>query len=96
MTTRQALGEQEIARRLSELSGWSQQDQTLVKDYRFASFVEAFGWMTQVALVAERMDHHPDWSNVYNRVRVQLSTHDANGITGLDFELAAHMDALAR
>lgn len=67
----------------------------LHKDFAFKSFVEAFGWMTQVALVAEKLDHHPEWSNVYNRVSVTLTTHDANGLTDLDVRMARRMEALA-
>ena len=66
------------------------------KQYRFANFVEAFGWMTRVALHAERLDHHPEWSNVWNRVDVTLITHDCDGLSALDIRLAARMDALAR
>ena len=61
----------------------------------FANFVEAFGFMTQAALVAERMDHHPEWSNVYNRVEVTLATHDAGGVTDKDVALAHFMDEVA-
>jgi 4a-hydroxytetrahydrobiopterin dehydratase len=67
----------------------------LRKTFGFADFVEAFAWMTAVALVAEKLDHHPDWTNVYHRVDVALWTHDAGGITERDFELAAAMDRLA-
>jgi 4a-hydroxytetrahydrobiopterin dehydratase len=66
----------------------------LQKSFKFLNFSEAFGFMTRVALVAEKMDHHPEWSNVYNRVDVVLSTHDAGGITELDFKLAETMDKL--
>lgn len=65
----------------------------LVRDFGFGTFVEAFGFMTQVALAAERMNHHPEWSNVYNRVRIALTTHDANGLTDLDLAMAGHIDA---
>ncbi len=64
------------------------QQNTLRRSFEFADFVEAFGFMSQVALLAERNDHHPDWSNVYNRVVINLSTHVAGGITALDFKLA--------
>lgn len=67
----------------------------LAKTFRFADFVQAFGFMTRAALVAERMDHHPEWSNVYRTVTVTLTTHDAGGITVLDLDLAARMDDLA-
>jgi len=85
----------QIAARLGELDGWKQQDGALARSFQFPDFVTAFGFMTSVALVAESMNHHPDWSNVYNRVAVKLSTHDAGGITELDFELAQRMSQLA-
>ncbi|MEN3110033.1 4a-hydroxytetrahydrobiopterin dehydratase [Uliginosibacterium paludis] len=77
-------------------SPWQLQDGRLLQHYRFRDFRQAFAFMTRVAHVAEAMDHHPDWSNVYNRVSVTLFTHDAGGITTLDFELAAAMESAAR
>lgn len=68
----------------------------LEREFRFASFVEAFSFMTAVALAAERLDHHPEWSNVYNRVTVRLSTHDAGGVTEFDFALAEAAGKAAR
>jgi len=65
------------------------------KEYTFRNFVEAFGWMTRVALHAEKLDHHPEWSNVWNRVAVTLITHDCDGLSALDIRLAKRMDALA-
>jgi len=67
----------------------------LHREYKFANFVEAFGFMTQASLLAERADHHPEWCNVYSRVVVDLTTHEAGGITARDFELASKMEALA-
>ena len=67
---------------------------TITREFMFASFVEAFGFMTQVALLAEKADHHPEWSNVYNRVTITLTTHDANGLSLRDIELARRIDAL--
>jgi len=84
--------DQEIEQRLSELNDWKRQGDRLCKQFLFPDFVQAFGWMTSVALSAEKADHHPDWKNVYNRVDVELSTHDAGGITDKDFRLAAVMD----
>lgn len=78
------------------LTGWSLRGQRLHREYRFAGFVEAFGFMSSVALVAERMDHHPEWSNVYSRVVVELTTHDAGGVTERDLRLARRMEELAR
>ncbi|GAB4215526.1 MAG: 4a-hydroxytetrahydrobiopterin dehydratase [Synechococcales cyanobacterium] len=85
----------EIHTRIQDWQGWSLVNGKLHKTFRFPSFVEAFGWMTQVALVAERMGHHPEWFNVYNRVDVDLMTHDAQGVTALDLTLAETMDAYA-
>jgi 4a-hydroxytetrahydrobiopterin dehydratase len=86
---------------LSELNAgaavpWQICQAKLHKEFRFRDFVEAFGFMTRAALVAEAMNHHPEWYNVYATVRVDLSTHDAGGITELDFALAARMETLAR
>ncbi|MFS8838610.1 MULTISPECIES: 4a-hydroxytetrahydrobiopterin dehydratase [unclassified Synechococcus] len=89
------LSEAEVQAKLENLPGWSLQDGKLHRQFQFRSFVEAFGWMSSVALVAESMGHHPEWTNVYNRVRVDLTTHDAGGITELDFTLAQRMNELA-
>lgn len=89
------LSETEIHSKLEALPGWSLEAGKLHRQFRFGSFVEAFGWMSSVALVAESMGHHPEWSNVYNRVSVDLTTHDAGGITELDFTLAQRMSELA-
>jgi 4a-hydroxytetrahydrobiopterin dehydratase len=75
---------------------WTVVDGKLHKEFRFADFIEAFGFMSKAALVAQAMDHHPEWFNVYATVRVDLATHDAGGITDLDFALAGRMEALAR
>lgn len=75
---------------------WQEQDNKLVRDFEFADFSEAFAFMTRVALAAEKMDHHPWWSNVYNKVRIELTTHDAgNTITDKDRTLAEAIDKLA-
>ena len=95
MSTRKKLSESEIADRLSTLSGWTVRDDRLFRDFKFLDFSEAFGFMTRVALAAESMNHHPDWSNVWNRVSVSLQTHDAGGLTDLDFKLAAKMNEIA-
>ena len=83
---------------LKTLKGWSEDSKrdAIVKTFVFANFVEAFGFMAQAALVAERMDHHPEWSNVYKTVNVLLTTHDAGGLTSKDVELARAMDKAAR
>jgi len=82
---------------LTELKGWSEEPKrdAIVKTFVFANFVDAFGFMTKAALTAERMDHHPEWSNVYKTVNVLLTTHDAGGLTMKDIELARAMDAAA-
>jgi len=82
---------------LTRLSGWSVVEgrDAIAKTFRFKDFSEAFGWMTRVALAAEKLDHHPEWFNVYNRVEVVLATHDAGGVTELDVTLAGLMDAAA-
>ncbi len=89
------LTEAEIQSKLNQLAGWSVEDGKLHKQFQFDSFVSAFGWMTSAALVAETMGHHPEWTNVYNRVHVNLVSHDAGGITEMDFNLAKQMDGLA-
>lgn len=95
MADRTKLSDTEIDARLSDLPGWSRADGQLRRTFEFADFVEAFGFMASVALVAERLAHHPDWSNVYKTVKVGLNTHDVGGITELDFKLAAAMSKLA-
>ena len=80
---------------VADLQGWSLVDGKLHREFRFADFVVAFGFMTRVALVAEAMDHHPEWSNVYSRVSVDLTTHDSGGITASDVALAKRMNELA-
>jgi 4a-hydroxytetrahydrobiopterin dehydratase len=86
----------ELDAALSELGGWSLQNDKLHRQFQFNSFVEAFGFMSSVALVAESMGHHPEWFNVYNRVTVDLTTHDAGGITSKDVDLARRMNELAQ
>src|SRR5437762_2807347 len=83
---------------LSGIPGWSETQgrDALGKTFVFKDFSEAFGFMTRAALVAEKMDHHPEWRNVYKTVEVVLSTHDAGGVTALDVELAKAMNAIAR
>ena len=89
------LSEEQLQQALAELPGWSIEGGKLHRELQFESFVEAFGFMSQVALVAERLDHHPEWWNVYNRVVVDLTTHDAGGLTALDVTLARRMNELA-
>ena len=96
MATLAKLTAAELQQTLPTLASWSLVNGKLHKAFQFASFIEAFGFMTKVALVAEAMNHHPEWSNVYNRVTIDLTTHDAGGISARDFELAAKMDSLAQ
>ena len=92
---RQALSEDEIAAALAELPGWSVEEGRLYKQYKFGSFAQAMGWMMGAAIEADKMDHHPEWSNVYNRVTVNLVTHSlGNKISNLDVELARQMEKL--
>ena len=95
MADRRKLSEAEVRARLSEIPGWELVEGKLEKTFRFASFVQAFGFMSSVALVAEAMNHHPDWTNVYNRVTFALNTHDIDGISALDFTLAKRIEELA-
>ena len=89
------LSADEIQTELAKLTGWTIQDGKLHRELKFDGFVEAFGFMTSVALVAERSDHHPEWSNVWNKVVIDLTTHDAGGLSARDFKLAAAIDKLA-
>ena len=85
-----------LAAAVAGLDGWSMAEgrDAIVKTFEFADFNAAFGWMTRAALEAERMDHHPEWRNVYNRVEVTLASHDANGVSARDIALAAFLDGL--
>ena len=89
------LNDNQIAEALDDLDGWRQLDGKLRREFRFDSFASAFGFMTAAAIEADKMDHHPEWSNVYDKVVVDLVTHSAGGITSLDVELASRMNALA-
>ncbi|MER9329278.1 4a-hydroxytetrahydrobiopterin dehydratase [Mesorhizobium sp. M0488] len=95
--TRDKLGKDAIAEALAGLEGWSlaADDAAIKRIFTFKNFSEAFAFMTRVALAAEKMDHHPDWSNVYKTVDVTLNTHDAGGVTALDIELAKKMNRFA-
>ncbi len=91
----QKLSDAEITGRLKSLQGWSVQDGKLHKEYKFADFIHAFGFMSTAAIAIEKMNHHPEWSNVYNRVTVDLTTHDAGGVSQADFDLAKLLDGIA-
>ena len=90
------LSEADLASALAGLEGWQLENGKLHREYRFANFVEAFGFMASAALIAESMNHHPEWFNVYHTVRIDLTTHDAGGISGHDVEMAKRFEKLAR
>ncbi|UDY35459.1 4a-hydroxytetrahydrobiopterin dehydratase [Dermatobacter hominis] len=96
MARPQPLADDELAGALADLPGWALLDGRLHRELRFADFSRAFGYMAAVATVAQAMDHHPDWSNVYSTVVIDLVTHDVGGVTALDVELARRMSELAR
>jgi Pterin-4a-carbinolamine dehydratase len=87
-----------VADALAQLGGWQAVPgrEAIAKHFKFADFNQAFGFMTRVALMADKLDHHPEWFNVYNRVEVVLSTHDAGGVTDHDVKLAQFMDGIAQ
>lgn len=95
MVAKLSLDERQKA--LAELDGWREIDgrDAIAKDFQFADFNMAFGWMCRVALLAEKIDHHPEWFNVYNKVNVTLATHEANGVTARDIKMAKAMNAYA-
>lgn len=92
------LSAQEIAGAVSGLDGWTLEDDgaAITRTFRFDDFNAAFGFMSRAALAAEKMDHHPEWSNVWNKVEVRLTTHSAKGVTALDIDLATFMDGIAK
>ena len=85
---------EQVQAALAKLPGWDLKEDKLHRTFKFADFNQAWGFMSRVALIAEKMDHHPEWFNVYSTVRVDLSTHDAGGITELDAQLAARINEL--
>lgn len=95
--SRDRLDSAAIDEALSSLNGWVLEEggAAIRKEFKFKNFSEAFAFMTRAALAAEKLDHHPEWSNVYNKVDVRLTTHSADGLTALDFELAKKMDRFA-
>jgi len=92
--SRQKLPESDIHAALAGLTGWIYRDGKLHREFTFENFVQAWGFMSSCALVAEAMNHHPDWANVWNRVTVDLMSHDAGGITQNDIELARRMNQI--
>ncbi len=94
--SRKPLPESEIASAVATLPGWNVVNGKLHREYKFPGFAQAFGFMATAAPTIEKRDHHPEWSNVYNRVTVDLSTHDAGGITQLDVDLAKLLEGIAQ
>lgn len=94
MADAQLLSDEEIGELLAAHPGWSRGDDRLERSYEFASFNEAFGFMARVALVAERLFHHPEWSNVYNKVEIAVSDHELGGISSRDREFVERVDAI--
>jgi 4a-hydroxytetrahydrobiopterin dehydratase len=94
MAKLRVLSPDEIVAKLGSLEDWELRQQKLHKAFAFKDFRAAFAFMTQVALLAEKQDHHPEWSNVYNKVEIDLATHDVGGVSERDFALAAAIDAL--
>jgi 4a-hydroxytetrahydrobiopterin dehydratase len=94
---RDKLVAEDVVERLKAMHGWvlAEDGASIWKAFRFKSFVQAFGFMSEAALAAEKLDHHPEWFNVYNKVDVTLTTHSAEGLTELDFKLAEKMDKAA-
>ncbi|OLD33549.1 MAG: 4a-hydroxytetrahydrobiopterin dehydratase [Thaumarchaeota archaeon 13_1_40CM_2_39_13_2] len=90
------LSDEQIKKELSNLPGWNVTDGKLHKDFIFKDFIEAFGFISKAAIHIEKMNHHPEWFNVYNKIKVDLVTHDAGGITQNDINLAKILNSLAR
>ncbi len=92
------LSKTEVTNKLKRLSGWKlvKGRNAITKTFKFKNFTEAFGWMTSMALYAEKKDHHPEWFNVYSTVEVTLSTHDAGGVTNLDLDMAREMNRTSK
>jgi 4a-hydroxytetrahydrobiopterin dehydratase len=88
--------EEQVKKELVNLPGWSVVNGKLHKDFVFADFIEAFGFMSRAAIHIEKMNHHPEWFNVYNKIKVELVTHDAGGITQNDINLAKTLNSLAK
>ncbi|MEN8929398.1 MAG: 4a-hydroxytetrahydrobiopterin dehydratase [Flavobacteriales bacterium] len=87
----------EINKKMNDLdAGWSLNEKCITREFIFKNFAQAFSFMTTVALLAEKANHHPDWQNTYNKVTISLRTHDANGITNLDFDLAKEIDRITK
>jgi 4a-hydroxytetrahydrobiopterin dehydratase len=92
---REPLSSEAVAQAIKSLPGWTVRDRKLYREYKFPDFTHAFGFMAAAATVIEKMDHHPEWFNVYGTVRVELWTHSAGSVTQMDLKLAAALEALA-
>ena len=95
MSDRRKLTDLEVNDQLNALPGWSVKDGKLRKTFQFDSFIDAFGFMTKIAITAEAMNHHPEWFNVYNKLEVTLATHDVDGLSERDIKLAQFIDRVA-
>lgn len=95
MSRPEKLDDAAIAVLLASLPQWERREDSIFREFRFENFRTAFAFMTQLAIVAEKLDHHPEWFNVYNRVEITMTTHDADGITALDGEFATTADVIA-
>lgn len=92
---RERLNEDQLRAALESLSGWQISNAKLHREYKFADFIHAFGFMATAAIAIEKMNHHPEWFNVWNKVTIDLTTHDAGGITEMDVKLARTLDSIA-
>jgi 4a-hydroxytetrahydrobiopterin dehydratase len=88
------LSDAQISDRLSSMDGWSLKNGKIHREFRFGDFSEAWGFMSRVALLAEQMNHHPEWFNVWNKVRIDLSTHDVGGVSRLDLDMAGSINQM--
>jgi len=88
------LNASETKKHLKELTGWTLDNNFIQKDFEFKDFLEAFGFLSRIAVLSEKLNHHPNWSGVYNKVQIKLQTHDAGGITAKDIELAKQIEKL--
>ncbi len=94
MAETKKLSQEEISSNLKSLNGWTIENDKLHKEFKFKNFIEAFGFMSRVALIAEGMNHHPEWFNVWNKVVIDMTTHDVGGISNLDFEFVEKVEKL--
>ena len=88
------IDQNQLANFIAKNPSWIIDDKTIKKEFKFENFIDAFGFMSKVALLSEKMDHHPDWQNTYNKVKINLTTHDKGGITNNDIKLAESIDKL--